>query len=657
VHSLLKRQLEKAKSKDGKGVIDYEILITLINEAYNESDKERRLRDSSMALLSDELMTLNASYKKKADESQDLAKSLNDLLHYLTISYKKLEDTQERFSLAIKGANDGIWDWDLVSNEVFYSPRWKMMLGYQGSEMGDTINAWFNRVHPDDLDDLKGAIYNHLSGVSPHMQCEYRMMHKNSSYVWFLTRGVAIFDDQDRAIRMAGSHTDITESKMIQQQLIHHAFHDVLTELPNRALFMDRLNQVLLHTKRNKEEKAAVLFLDLDNFKRINDTIGHDAGDEYLSRLGKRLLESCRAIDTVARFGGDEFVILLTALTDYKEALTFAKRIQKTVEQPLVLRGQEVLPSFSIGVAPVFPTHESPDEIVADADFALYHAKTKKKGSVEFFEASLRNRAKTLFHMENSLRSALDRGEIKVFYQPIVHLKTGQIAGFESLMRWNHPDYGLVSPKDFIPIAEETDLIVRLGFHCLEKSCHQILLWNKRFKPKNPWFISVNLSAKQLFQTSLCEEVKRALDQSKLEPNLLKLEITESLLITKQTHVQDITKHLKRMGVGLSIDDFGTGYSSLSTLHSYDFDTLKIDHSFVSDILRDKKSQSMLRSLSYLARSLCVATVIEGVESKRELEFMKTLDLDYVQGFFFSKPLDVKECETFLSQKPVWPLA
>lgn len=657
MHSLLKKQLDEAKKQNKNGAIDYNFLIKLVDDAYQKLDKERCLQDSSIAHMSEELLTLSGSYKKKAEQYKTLTKDLNSLIQYLIIAYKELERTQERFFLAVRGANDGIWDWDLVSNVVYYSPRWKMMLGYQDAEMGDTVNTWFNRVHPDDLDDLKAAIYNHISGVSPHMQCEYRMMHKNGSYAWFLTRGVAIFDDEERAVRMAGSHTDITESKTVQQQLIHYAFHDSLTGLPNRALFMDRLNQVLLHMQRNPNEKAAVLFLDLDNFKRINDTIGHDAGDEYLSLLSKQLTGACRAIDTVARFGGDEFVILLTSLSEHKEALALANRIQKAVEQPLALRGQELLPAFSIGIAPILPTHETPNEVVADADFALYYAKTKRKGSIEYFEVDQREKAKTLFRMENSLRSALDRSEILVFYQPIIHLRSGEIAGFESLMRWKHPDYGFVFPKDFIPIAEETDLIVALGLYCLEKSCRQLYLWNHKFKPKKPWFISVNLSAKQLFQASLCEEVKKTLGRTKVRADLLKLEITESLLISKQKHVQDVTSLLKEMGLGLSIDDFGTGYSSLSTLHTYDFDTLKIDHSFVRDILKNKKSQSMLKSLSYLAKNLSLKTVVEGVESEEELRFMKELKLDYAQGYYFSKPLSVDDCTSFLSERPFWALA
>ncbi|HEY9750603.1 MAG TPA: PAS domain S-box protein, partial [Allocoleopsis sp.] len=365
-----------------------------------------------------------------------------------------LRESQERYALAVAGANDGLWDWNLKTNEIYFSSRWQSMLGYQEGEISSSPNEWFSRVHPEDVERLKAQINLHLEGLSPHFESEHRMRHQDGSYRWMLSRGLAVRDADQKVSRMAGSQTDVTERKHVEEQLLHDAFHDVLTGLPNRSLFMDRLGLAIERSKRPGNNLFAVLFLDLDRFKVINDSLGHMIGDQLLIAIARRLEACLRGGDTVARLGGDEFTILLEDIVDIHDATRIANRIHQALQSPFNLQGQEVFTSVSIGIALSETGYDWPEDLLRDADTAMYRAKSLGRACHEVFDRTMHLRAVELLHLETDLRRAIERQELRLYYQPIVSLTTGRIHGFEALIRWQHPERGLISPAEFIPVAE-----------------------------------------------------------------------------------------------------------------------------------------------------------------------------------------------------------
>ncbi|MEE8278933.1 MAG: diguanylate cyclase, partial [Thermoanaerobaculia bacterium] len=390
---------------------------------------------------------------------------------------EKLRESEERYSLAVSGANDGVWDWNIESDEIYFSPRWKEMLGYGPEELQARPDEWFSRVHPDDLDQLRKDINDHLAGRTEHFKSEYRMRHRDGRYLWMLSRGISVIGPSGAAYRMAGSLTDIHRRKMTEAQLLHDAMHDALTDLPNWALFMDRLGMAIAQSKRYEDHMFAVLFLDLDRFKNINDSLGHAVGDRLLLAIARRLRTFLRPGDTVARLGGDEFAILVNAIEDPSHATRIAERIHEELGMPFDLQGHEVFASMSIGIALSADQYERPEEMLRDADTAMYRAKSLGKAGHAIFDKDMHRRAVQILRLETDLRRALERHEFRLHYQPIISLEHGQIEGFEALLRWQHPEKGLVYPADFIPMAEETGLIVPIGWGVLREACAQIALW------------------------------------------------------------------------------------------------------------------------------------------------------------------------------------
>src|SRR5438552_2779822 len=410
-----------------------------------------------------------------------------------------LKESEERYALAALGSNDGLWDWNLLTNVVHFSPRWKAMLGYQEDEIGDTPEQWFERIHDADRERVKEEIAAHQKGLTPHFESEHRVVHKDGSFHWMLSRGVAVHDASGNASRMAGSQTDITEGKV----------SDPLTGLPNRLLFIDRVGRLVKQAKRRKDHLFAVLFMDLDGFKMINDSMGHLVGDQLLVGVANRLEKCLRSTDTVARLGetftmarlgGDEFTVLLDDIKDPNDAKRAADRMMKALASPFILSGKEVFTYVSIGIAVSNSAYEQPEEILRDADTAMYRAKSLGKARYEVFDADMRAGIMARLQLETDLRGALERGEFRNFYQPIVALDSGEIAGFEALSRWQHPTRGLVGPNEFIPVAEETGLIRELGWWYLREACRQISEWRAGSIANRHLTISVNLSAKQFLQ-------------------------------------------------------------------------------------------------------------------------------------------------------------
>jgi diguanylate cyclase (GGDEF)-like protein len=432
------------------------------------------------------------------------------------------------------------------------------------------------------------------------------------------------------------------ELEKSREHFRHVAFHDTLTNLPNRSLLTNHLQLSIDRAKLNSDHRFALLFLDLDRFKNINDSLGHVAGDQLLTAVARRLEEGLRPTDTVARLGGDEFAILIDGIEDYDDVVLVAERAQKELMHPLNLNGHEVSTTASIGITLSTVNYDNPENILRDADTAMYHAKEKGKARYEIFDAAMHARAVSRLQLENDLRRALEREELAVHYQPIVSLDTNKIAGFEALVRWNHPEKGLVSPADFVSVAEETGLIVELGRWVLERSCYQMRAWQLQNPSPTPLTISVNLSGKQFLQNNLIEQIQQTLSETELDPRTLKLEITESVVMENAEIASSMLAQLRALGAQLSIDDFGTGYSSLSYLHRFPANTLKIDRSFISRIRSGDENTEIVRTIMTLANNLGMDVIAEGVETENQLAHLQEMKCKFGQGYLFSKPVNAQ---------------
>jgi diguanylate cyclase (GGDEF)-like protein/PAS domain S-box-containing protein len=556
---------------------------------------------------------------------------------------KALRESEERYALAARASNDGLWDWNLVSDKIYFSPRWKSMIGWDELEIGDSPEEWFRRIHPDDVGRVRADIRAYLEEMTAHYEGEYRILHRDGHYLWMLGRAFVVRDAAGKAHRMAGSQTDITKGKVV----------DVLTGLPNRVLFMDRLGRSIERARRYKDKTPALLFLDLNDFKLINDSLGHLAGDQLLVAIAERLESAVRSGDSVARFnlnntvarlGGDEFIVLLEDIPSALEATRVAERISKILSERFVINGQEFFPRASMGIALYTPSYHTPEELLRDADIAMYIAKARGKGGFEIFDGNMRVNTIARLQLETELRRALERQEFETYYQVMVSLQTGRVWGFEALVRWQHPTRGLVLPGEFIRVVEEIGLIVPLGQTILETAARQLRIWRSRF-PENPPLVSVNLSARHFLQPGLLDQCRRMLEEMQLSDCGLSLEITESAMISDPKSAIEIMNQLKSLRVKISLDDFGTGYSSLGYLHRFPLDSLKIDRSFVSRMMEDDE---IVRTIITLGRNLGMKVIAEGVETTEQAARLKELGCEFAQGYYFSVPVDARQATDLL---------
>ncbi len=565
-----------------------------------------------------------------------------------------LRESEERYALAVLGANDGLWDWDIKAGTIFFSPRWKAILGHREEEISGLPNEWHDRIHPDDKRAFKKQLNAHLAGNSEQFRCEYRIQRKDSSYLWVMSRGIAVWrtgDDRRKTppVRMAGSMSDITARKQAEEQLVHDALHDALTGLPNRALFLDRLGQAIKRMKRRPNAGFAVVFLDLDRFKTVNDSLGHVAGDELLRAIARRLTKVVRDGETVARLGGDEFAVLLTNGDCLASAINVSRRILKILERPFTLEGHEVFTTTSVGIAVDGPDYHKPEEVLRDADIAMYRAKSGGGARYAVFDQEMHTRAMRLMTLESELRRAVERNEFCMHYQPVVSLDERRLVGFEALIRWRHPDGHLVPPSEFIPLAEENGLIIPISWWTLKEACGQARDWQRTYPSLPPLSISVNMSGQMFLQRDMVRRVAGIIDESGVDPQSVRLELTENVVLDHAALVLTTLHALQELGIQLHIDDFGTGYSSLSYLKRFRYDSIKIDKSFIQ-ALGSKEDDAIVSTLLTLGRQFEMNIIAEGVETQSQLGRLRELKCPQGQGYLFSRPLEPAAAASFISR-------
>ena len=572
-----------------------------------------------------------------------------------TRAEEALKRSEERLALAAEGANDGLWEWDLRTQEFYVSSRWRAMIGLPEPDGIGRPEEWMDRVHAEDIGPLKESLEAHLSGKTDQFQHEHRIRHEDGTYRRFLCRGVAVRGAGRRPARIAGSLTDTTERSAAQERLRTAGFLDPLTELCNRTVFVEGLGRRLAEFKaRRGGSRFAALHLDLDRFKVVNDSLGHMVGDELLIAASRRLESCLRQGDAIARLGGDEFAILLNGLGDEGQANAIAFRIQESLSAPFSIGGRDVFTSASIGIAFGRAEYTDPDEIMRDADAAMSHAKSRGKARHELFDADMHARALDRLGFENDLRHAVDHNDFDVHYQPIVSLASGMCVGFESLIRWTRNGEA-ISPATFIPIAEELGLIEPLGTWVLQQACSQFADWKRRFPTSSLDCITVNVSSRQLVQQNFFRIVEEAVQHSRLKPCDLRLEITETALMDSPTVAAALLRELREFGVKIYLDDFGTGFSSLSHLHKLPVDALKIDRSFVKSLLLPDRP-AIVESILALARTLNTSVVAEGIESDVQARELERLGCTHAQGYLFSRPLSTHAAEEILAaNEPLGP--
>ncbi len=553
----------------------------------------------------------------------------------------------ERRALALTGAGDMIWDWDVSSDKVFTSPETEIALGLKPGSLDGPAVKWLDVLHQLDRDRFRATLDSVLEQRRGRVAQDFRMRTADGHYLWFALRARPVVGSDGEVVRLVGTMTDVTEIKTAEERLLHDAVHDNLTGLPNRELFIDRLEAVLGLGKADTTIKPTVMVIDLDRFKQVNDSVGMAVGDSILLTLAQRLGRLIKPQDTLARLSGDQFGLIVLSEREAPRITAFAETIRKTLRAPITFKDREIFLTGSIGLTLGENEPQRAEEVLKDAELAMYHAKRGGGDRIDVFKVAMRARKTDRLSIESDLRRALERDEITILYQPIVRLDDRSVAGFEALARWNHPKLGRVAPVEFINIAEETGLIVELGLFVLDRTARQLSAWQRTLRQRDPLFASVNVSSRQLLRHDLIQDLRTVLARSPLTRGSLKLELTESVVMENPEHAAQMLHRIRELGAGLALDDFGTGYSSLSYLQRFPFDTIKIDQSFVRTTAKGTRPV-ILRSIIALAHDLGMDVVAEGAETDSDAVELSQLGCEYAQGFVFGEPMNAERARAML---------
>ncbi len=564
----------------------------------------------------------------------------------------RLKLSDERWRFALEGSGDGVWDWDIENDRIDYSKRWKEIFGFKGSELSGTVNEWESLLHPDDRQLVVDTMYAYLHGEIESYSLEYRLKCKDGTWKWILSRGMVVERDEAKEpIRMVGTHTDISQLKESEEQIWQHANFDYLTNLPNRRMLYTRLEREIANTKRSGN-KLALLFLDLDGFKEINDTLGHDQGDVLLQQAGARLTECSYQYDVVARLGGDEFIVLISdvSIDELHIVESVAQEVLDTLAEPFILKNEKAFVTASMGIA-IFPDDSSTiDGLIKNVDHAMYASKTRGGNCFTYFTPLMQEKSINRLHLSNDLRVALETQQLFIEYQPVVNLRNGEIYKAEALLRWQHPERGLVSPAEFIPIAEDTRLINEIGHWVFIESVKQCKAWRKTLDAR--FQVAVNKSAVQFVNADSKHATwTQHLPFASGEGNAVVVEITESLLLEASEQVTEKLREYRSQGIQIALDDFGTGYSSLSYLRTFEIDYLKIDRSFVANLADSAADRVLCKSIIEMAHGLGIQVIAEGIETKEQQDILFEAGCDYGQGYYFAKPLSPQDLEAYVESK------
>ena len=645
--SALDDVLDKVRAFD-VGAVDY------ITKPFQVEEVLARVK-SQLALQAaqKEIYKLNAALEQRIQQRTVQLEAANQELQQEVAERKQAEklllESEEKLESILNSLEQIVWSISATTGELIYlNPATHEVYGRSVSEFFARPNLWLEVVHPEDRYRVE-RFYQTLLEQS-QKEVEYRILRLDGEVRWLNVRSHVIFDKEGIAMRVDGIVDDITHRKQVEEQLIHDALHDALTGLPNRTLFVERVEFALARAKQCKDYLFAILFIDLDRFKLVNDSLGHAVGDQLLMAIADLFKQCLRPTDTIARLGGDEFTILLDGINDISDATRIAELLQVKLSLPFQLENYTVFTSASIGVVQGSTKYQQAADLLRDVDIAMYSAKEKGKARYAIFDSVMYEQRLELLHLENDLRLAFERQEFCLYYQPIISLVTGKLASFEALVRWRHPQRGLISPAKFIPVAEDTGLIVLLGEWILREACRQMRAWQTQFPTLAPLKMSVNLAVQQIKEPKLLNQIDRILAETGLDGSYLKLEITESMLMEDVEETINMLLQIRARKIQVSIDDFGQGYSSLSYLHRFPIDTLKIDRSFVSCMNSDRENFEIVRTISTLAHTLGMDVIAEGVETPEQFARLRTLGCEFGQGYFFSKPLN---CELAAAMLPL----
>jgi diguanylate cyclase (GGDEF)-like protein/PAS domain S-box-containing protein len=553
----------------------------------------------------------------------------------------------ERRALALTGAGDMIWDWDVAADKVFTSPETETALGLKAGSLDGPAAKWLDVLHQLDRDRFRATLDSVIEQRRGRVAQDFRMRTADGHYLWFALRARPVVGSDGEVVRLVGTLTDVTEFKTAEERLLHDAVHDNLTGLPNRELFLDRLEAVLGFAKTETAMRPTVIVIDLDRFKQVNDSVGMAVGDSILLTLARRMGRLIKPQDTLARLSGDQFGLILLSERESARITGFAETIRKTLRAPITFKDREIFLTASIGLTLSDSDPQRGEEVLKDAELAMYHAKRGGGDRIDIFKAAMRARKTDRLSIESDLRRAIERDEIAILYQPIIRLEDRAVAGFEALARWNHPKLGRVAPVDFINIAEESGLIVELGLFVLDRTARQLSTWQRTLRQREPLFASVNVSSRQLLRHDLIQDLRTVLARSPLTRGSLKLELTESVVMENPEHAAQMLHRIRELGAGLALDDFGTGYSSLSYLQRFPFDTIKIDQSFVRTTAKGTRPV-ILRSIITLAHDLGMDVVAEGAETDSDAVELFQLGCEYAQGFVFGEPMTAERARALL---------